>query len=104
FGRNHVRVARQSDRASLAAVVDADLARAAEAAEGGAALTDYRDLRGRVDAAIIATPTATHAEIGCGLMRAGVDILVEKPMAPDLASADRLIETARACGRILQVG
>jgi predicted dehydrogenase len=104
FGRNHVRVARESGRAELVVVVDTDRARAAEAAAGCLALSDYRDLRGRVDAAIIAAPTVAHAEIGCELMQAGIDVLVEKPMAPDLDSADRLIETARACGRILQVG
>ncbi|HTM48062.1 MAG TPA: Gfo/Idh/MocA family oxidoreductase [Bryobacteraceae bacterium] len=104
FGRNHVRVVRQSERAELAAVVDIDPARAAEAAQGLPALSDYRDLPGRVDAAIVATPTVAHAEIGCELMRAGIDVLVEKPIAPDLASADALVETARSSGRILQVG
>ncbi len=104
FGRNHVRVARQSERAELVAVVDLDAARAAEAAEGCPALSDYRELRGRVDAAIVAAPTIAHTAIGCDLMQAGIDVLVEKPIAPDLESADRLIETARECGRILQVG
>jgi predicted dehydrogenase len=104
FGRNHVRVVRQSERAELVAVVDIDPARAAEAAEGCAALSDYRDLRGRVDAAIVAAPTAEHAGIGCELMRGGIDVLIEKPIAPDLESATRLIDTARDCGRILQVG
>jgi predicted dehydrogenase len=104
FGRNHVRVVRQADRAELIAVVDTDAARAAEAAEGCLTLSDYRDLRGRVDAAIVAVPTVAHAEIGCELMKAGIDVLVEKPIAPDLESADRLIETARDYGRILQVG
>jgi predicted dehydrogenase len=84
--------------------VDIDAARAAEVSAGCAALTDYRDLRGRVDAAIVAAPTAAHAEIGCELMRAGIDVLVEKPIASDLDSATRLIDTARAQGRILQVG
>ena len=104
FGRNHVRVVRESGRAELAAVVDTDAARASEAAAGCLAMSDYRDLRGLVDAAIIAAPTTAHTEIGCELMRSGIDVLVEKPLAPNLASADQLIETARACGRILQVG
>jgi len=104
FGRNHVRVVRQSERAELVAVVDIDPARAAEAAEGCAALSDYRDLRGRVDAAIVAAPTVEHAVIGCELMRAGIDVLIEKPIAPDFESAARLIDTARDSGRILQVG
>jgi predicted dehydrogenase len=104
FGRNHVRVARESGRCELVAVVDTDSARAHEAAAGCLALFDYRDLRGRVDAAIIAAPTVAHAEIGCELMQAGIDVLVEKPIAADLESAGRLIDTARASGRILQVG
>lgn len=105
FGQNHVRVARQSARAELAAVVDLDLARArAIAGEECAILADYRELAGRVDAAIIAAPTTVHAEIGCVLMEAGIDVLVEKPLAPDLASADRLVETAARWGRILQCG
>src|SRR5258708_4663152 len=104
FGRNHIRVARQAERAELIAVVDIDATRAAEAAEGCLALSDYRDLRGRVDAAVVAAPTVAHAEIGCALMEAGIDVLIEKPIAPDVDSAGRLIETARAHRRILQVG
>src|SRR5260370_19906432 len=104
FGRNHVRVVRESGRAELVAVVDTDPARATEAAEGCLALSDYRDLRGRVDAAIIAAPTVSHAAIGCELMRAGIDVLVEKPMAADLSHADELTDVARATERILQVG
>ncbi|MFZ0934656.1 MAG: Gfo/Idh/MocA family oxidoreductase, partial [Bryobacteraceae bacterium] len=59
FGRNHCRVAREAERAELAAIVDIDRARAEEAAaaHGGAALTDARELAGRVDAAIVAVPT-----------------------------------------------
>jgi predicted dehydrogenase len=106
FGKNHCRVIRESQRAELVAVADIDAARAAAAAAeyGCEAVTDYRKLAGRVDAAVVAAPTSAHAEIGCWLFQAGIDALVEKPIAPDLASADRLIEAAETCGRILQVG
>jgi len=106
FGRNHVRVVRQSPRAELVAVVDTDSARAAEtaAANGCAAFTDVRELKGKIDAAIVAAPTSAHSDAGSALMEAGIDVLVEKPIAPDLASADRLIQAAEASGRILQVG
>jgi predicted dehydrogenase len=106
FGSNHCRVIKDSERATLAAVVDIDAGRAAEAvtAGGALALTDFRELAGKAEAAIVAAPTSVHEEIGCGLLEAGLDVLIEKPITPDLAAADRLIETATRRGRILQVG
>ena len=106
FGQNHCRVVDESPRAQLAAIVDTDAARAQEAAARyhTIALTDPRDLPGKIDAAIIAAPTTVHADIGCYLLDAGIDVLVEKPIANDLASADRLIDAAARAGRILQVG
>jgi predicted dehydrogenase len=106
FGKNHCRVIRECARAELAAVVDCDPARAAEAASiyGAGTFPDCRELAGRVDAAIVAVPTSAHAEIGCRLLEAGIDVLVEKPIAADLASATRLINAANRGGRILQTG
>lgn len=105
FGKNHCRVIQESERAELAAVVDVDSARAMEAtAHGGEPLTDWRALAGRVDAAVVAAPTSAHEEIACGLLAAGIDVLVEKPLAPDLESADRIIAEAERKGRVLQVG
>jgi predicted dehydrogenase len=66
--------------------------------------TDFRRLAGEVDAAVVAVPTSSHAEVGCALMEAGIDVLVEKPIAQDLASAERLVRTAASTGRVLQVG
>ena len=106
FGRNHCRVVTQSAQATLAAVVDMDPARAADAAAQYSceALTSPGELPGKADAAIVAVPTSAHAAVGCMLMKAGLDVLIEKPIAPDLGAADRLIETAAGTGRILQVG
>jgi predicted dehydrogenase len=106
FGKNHCRVVHESARAELCAVVDTDTARAAESAALYQAqpLTDFRDLAGKVDAAIVAVPTAFHEAVAGALLAAGIDVLVEKPIAPDMASAGRLVETAGRCGRILQVG
>ncbi len=105
FGKNHCRVIRESDRAELVAVVDINPDRAAEAAAAGAQLcTDYREIAGSVDAAIVAAPTSVHQEIGCALLEAGIDVLIEKPIATDLAAATRLVDSAKRSGRILQVG
>jgi len=106
FGRNHVRVVKQSPRVELVAVVDSNTARASEvaAANGCAALADARELPGKADAAIVAVPTSAHSDVGCALLESGLDVLVEKPIASDLAAADRLIQAAEAHNRILQVG
>jgi predicted dehydrogenase len=106
FGRNHMRVVKLSERAELVAVVDTSAERAREAAGlyGCQVLADLALLAGRVDAAIVAVPTSAHAAVGCALLEAGIDVLVEKPIALDLASGRRLVETAESRGRILQVG
>ncbi len=106
FGRQHMRVIRQSPQAELAGVLDTDPARAAAAAAefGCPALADLEAVARRADAAVVATPTVTHAAVGCALLEAGLDALVEKPIAATMEDAERLIETAARCGRILQVG
>ena len=106
FGKNHCRVVFESDRAELSFVVDTDEERAREAAAAHQAepLQDYRALVGQVDAAIVAAPTSAHEEIGSFLLASGIDVLVEKPIAADLPSADRLIEAADESGSVLQVG
>lgn len=106
FGRNHVRVVSESSRAELVYVVDANFKRSKEFADshGCLAATSYTDVLGKVDAAILAVPTIAHCEIGVALLEAGIDVLVEKPIAPSLEEADRLIAAAEKGGRILQVG
>ena len=106
FGKNHVRIVSADRRAKLAYVVDSNPARADEAARqaGAIASTDYREVIGSAEAAIVAAPTSAHAEIGCALMEAGIDVLIEKPIAASVAEADRLIEAAERNGRVLQVG
>jgi len=106
FGRHHLRVLSQSLNATLVGVVDADPERAAMAAAEHNCLTfaTLGELQGNVDAAVVATPTSLHAAVGCELLESGIDVLVEKPIAADLASARRLVDTAAEHERILQIG
>ncbi|HTX34843.1 MAG TPA: Gfo/Idh/MocA family oxidoreductase [Bryobacteraceae bacterium] len=106
FGRHHCRVVHESEGAELFAVVDTDAGRAVEAAGlyHALALTRVADLAGQVDAAIVAVPTVAHEAVACPLLEAGIDVLVEKPIAPDAAAATRMIDAAARHGRILQVG
>jgi predicted dehydrogenase len=107
FGRNHVRVWRELEGVELAGIVDTNADRAAQiAAEFGTqVIRDLDALAAQgVHAVSLAVPTKDHARIGCKLLDAGLDVLVEKPMAASLEEADRLISAARRSARILQVG
>ncbi len=106
FGRNHLRVIHESEHAELAGVVDLDESRSAEAGTtyGCPVFRTLDELGGHADAAVVATPTITHAEIGERLIEAGLDVLVEKPIAHDLVAARSLVDAAARHGKILQVG
>jgi predicted dehydrogenase len=106
FGRNHVRVYRELHGVDLVGVYDQSPQRAAAVAKEFQVpvLESLEELPGRADAASIAVPTVAHAEVGCRLVEMGLDVLVEKPMASDLAEADALLAAARKNKRILQVG
>jgi len=106
FGRNHVRVLNECPGAQLAGVVDIieDRAAAGAAPYGCPVFANHLELDGKVDAAILAVPTSAHADVGCELLEHGIDVLVEKPIAADRESAQRLIDAAERNGRILMVG
>jgi len=106
FGRNHVRVLRHLAGVELAGICDAKPERAAAlAAEHDCPIfPSVEALHGKVDAAVVATPTSTHAAIARGLLEAGIDVLVEKPIAQSAADGQALAELAERSGRILQVG
>jgi len=107
FGRNHVRVWRTMEGAELAGVVDTNAERAVKVAAefGTVVLPDLDSLAAEgVTAVSLAVPTKVHASVGGRLLEAGIDVLVEKPMAASLEEADRLIVAAARARRILQVG
>src|SRR5208283_4661899 len=93
FGRNHLRVIHESAHASLSGVFDVDPARAAQASTNYVCpvFSSLDKLAATSDAAVVATPTVTRAEIGCRLIELGLDVLVEKPIAQDPAAAYELV-------------
>ena len=101
-----MRVLHELPNAELVGVLDTDESRASAAAAQFACsvFRTPQDLRGKVDAAVVAVPTSAHAAIGCQLIETGIDTLVEKPIAPDRTSAQQLVDAARRFGRVLQVG
>ena len=112
FGRNHARVYRelQADSAlnvEFVGVVDSDKARGNAVAQEFAtrSFNSVGDLVGvGVDAVSVAVPTVAHLTVASELMQAGVDVLIEKPLASTLAEADELRSIAARQNRIVQVG
>lgn len=80
--------------------------RARAAAPGARVAASFDEVlaRGAARAAVIATPPATHAELARRALEAGLDVMVEKPMALRLDQARQLEAAARAAGRVLMVG
>ena len=110
FGRNHARVYRQFQQegagVELAAIVDTDAARAAAVSRefGNPPCVSLGELRGRVDAASVVVPTVEHLKVARELMEAGIDVLIEKPLAASLAEADEIVRVGKRTGRVVQVG
>jgi predicted dehydrogenase len=106
LGRHHARILSGLPGVQLVAVADADAAQAKRIADKTpcAWTTDYRELFGRVDAIVIATPTFAHHSIGLEAIDRTIPMLIEKPLASDLAQARELADAADAAGIVLQVG
>ncbi len=106
FGNNHVRVLSQLPDIDFAGVFDlnSDQAQKIAAQHNCHVIASLSDLPGQVDAAVIATPTVTHEAVASQLLDAGIDVLVEKPIAATSAAGRRMVDLASQRGRILQVG
>ncbi len=113
FGKNHLRVYRELETAgqgvALVAALEKDPARAAEyAAKYGIPVFSTPDellaADLKLDAATVAVPTVNHHAVASVLLDAGLDLLVEKPLAASLVEADDLVARAEKGQRILQPG
>ena len=113
FGCNHARVYKQLEQQGepvrLLGVVDRDVPRAdAVAREFGCrsfgSLDQLVTTHSELQAASVTVPTVHHLEVASTLMDAGVDVLVEKPVATTLHEADKLIEKSKSSKRVAQVG
>lgn len=106
LGKFHAEKYAASEKADLVAVVDNNPARAGEvaAAVGTAAVSDYHEVFGRVQCVSIAVPTRLHHQVARECLNAGIDVLVEKPLAVDIDEARDLVALAQSNKCILQVG
>jgi predicted dehydrogenase len=113
FGRNHLRVLRELETegagVALVAAVEPDAARADEAAKQYgipvfASVDGLLKARLKINATSVAVPTVKHYEVASELLDAGIDLLIEKPLAASLDEADALIQIQEKNGRIVQPG
>src|SRR2546421_11532701 len=106
LGQHHARLLASMDGVDLVGVCDINRARADEIVSkfGGQVFADSRELLGRVDAVTVAVPTVSHVEIALPFLDAGIATLVEKPIAPSVKDADRLVEAAERRGALLATG
>jgi len=117
FGRNHLRVYRELEQTTggvrLAAILESDATRAqALAGEWGVpvypSLDEMLAARSRgilaLDAASVCVPTSLHHAVSAPLLEAGIDLLIEKPIAASETEAGELIALGLRRGCIVQAG
>ncbi len=106
LGYHHTRIARDLPSVQMQGFFEIRQDRAREVAGElqVPAAPSLDDLLGRVDAVIIATPTSTHEAVALKALARGVHVFIEKPIAPGLDAADRILAAAERGGALVQVG
>ena len=106
LGFHHARIATDLGGVRMAGVFDSDPNRATEVAStfGVDAHATLDSLLDRCDGLVIATPTHSHEDVATQALERGISVFVEKPIAPDLSAADRMLAAAEAGDGFIQVG
>ncbi|MCH2123533.1 MAG: Gfo/Idh/MocA family oxidoreductase [Pirellulaceae bacterium] len=106
LGRIHTRLAQTQEHIELVGIVDPiDATRQQVAAEFQLVpYASHHALIDRMDAAIIATPTKYHRSVAVDLLRAGLHVFIEKPIAVTLDEAETIAYLANHHQRVLQIG
>jgi predicted dehydrogenase len=106
LGFHHARLLREIPNAELVGVHDSNPARLAQVATelGLRPFEQLDDLLANVAACVVAVPTTAHERVAVAALDRGVHVLVEKPIAPDLESADRILASAQRSGALIQIG
>ncbi len=106
LGQHHARIYSSLEGVQLVGVYDADQARAREIAgrHGVRAFDTIEELAASVEAASVAVPTHLHHAVAAALIKRGLHLLIEKPIAATTEEAEDLVQQAQQKGVILQVG
>jgi predicted dehydrogenase len=106
LGREHVRVFSQLAEVDRVGCYDVrgDAAAAVAAEFGASAYDRLDDLIEAVEAVSVVVPSTRHSEVSIRAIERGRDVFIEKPIADDLAGAERILQAAAEHGRIVQSG
>jgi predicted dehydrogenase len=106
MGEIHSRVYSELPQSNLVAVVDIDLDKAKRLAKKYhcEATSNVAELVGKVDAVTIAAPTSEHFALAKPLIEAGIPVLIEKPLAADVAQAKAIVALAGQKNCLVAVG
>ncbi|HEX6062959.1 MAG TPA: Gfo/Idh/MocA family oxidoreductase, partial [Longimicrobiales bacterium] len=106
LGFHHARIARELPNATLVGVHDANPARLQQVEQelGVRGFADLRELLDQVDACVIAVTTTAHEAVALEALQRGVHVLIEKPIAPSIEAADRILAAAENSGATVQIG
>ena len=106
LGFHHARILREVANVEMVGVYDASPERLAAVSQelGLRAFASRDELLWSVDAAVIAVPTTAHAEVALAALETGTHLLIEKPIAPTLEEADRIVEKAADRGLVVATG
>ena len=106
MGKYHVGILSELPEVELTTVVDIDSKsrKVIEENYGTPSFENYKDIYGKVDAAVVAVPTRLHFPIAKDLLNAGIHVLLEKPCANNLDHARELFQIAEDKALILHVG
>ena len=106
LGFHHARILRDVPEVEMRGIHEVRRERAEEVARelGVRAEDSLEELLEGVDAVVVAVPTVEHESVAVAALKRGIHVLIEKPMAPDLPSADRILSAAKAGGALVQIG
>ncbi len=106
LGFHHARILRDVGGVEMVGFHDSRSERRAEVAtELGIRPHETLDsLLDAADALVVAVPTTAHEEVALAALERGIHLLIEKPMAPSVESADRILAAGAASGAVIQIG
>ena len=106
LGFHHARILGTLEGVAMVGFHDARPERAEKVARelGHTAHETLEGLLDIADALVVAVPTTDHEAVALAALQRGIHVLIEKPRAPDLAAADRILEAAESAGAVVQIG